>query len=130
MARGTCADYLFIDGANSYDRIEKRRMPSRRQGVRRVPAATGGPSRAAAVRDDPNFHHTPRRFEALEKAIEADTPTARRERRRRSISPAHKAMTATLIDLQARGLIPERITTTTPNSTTSCSMPRQARASA
>ena len=59
----------------------------------------------------PDFHNTPKRFEALERAIEKDTCN-----RVDSAMPeidfalSHKKMTSTLIDLWQNGEIPERIT--------------------
>lgn len=59
----------------------------------------------------PDFHNTPKRFAALEKAIE-DDPVNRAGHANKEIDFAvkHKPMTTVLIEKQREGLIPERIT--------------------
>jgi hypothetical protein len=59
----------------------------------------------------PDFHHTPKRFSNLEKAIEADSANrARSAKRDIEFALKRKGMTGRLVDLQAKGEIPERIT--------------------
>lgn len=58
----------------------------------------------------PDFHNTPKRFEALEKAVESD-PANRAKGAAKEIAFAlrHKAMTGILLSKHREGLIPERI---------------------
>lgn len=59
----------------------------------------------------PDFHNTPRRFEALEKAIEADAfNRASKAREEIAFAVGRKGMTSLLVDKFAQGAIPERIT--------------------
>lgn len=59
----------------------------------------------------PDFHNTPKRFEALEKAIEKDSHNrAASAKDEINFAFAHKEMTSLLIDLCEKGAIPERIT--------------------
>jgi hypothetical protein len=59
----------------------------------------------------PFFHHTRRRFEAFQRALEAD-PHNRAGQARTEITFAlgHEPLVDVLLDLQARGEIPERVT--------------------
>lgn len=59
----------------------------------------------------PDFHNTPKRFEALERAIESD-PLNRAKAAKTEIefALARKEITTVLIEKQQQGLIPERVT--------------------
>ncbi len=104
--------YIFIEGATTHDVITDPRQ------ARQAAAAFGtfqemlrdlpGPRLVETI---PNFHHTPARFEALEKAIAADSHNrASSCKTEIDFCLAHKAMTGELIHLQAAGRIPERVT--------------------
>ena len=104
--------YIFIEGAATHDVITD---PSQ---ARQAAAAFGtfqemlrdlpGPRLVETI---PNFHHTPARFEALEKAIAADSHNrAATCQAEIDFCLARKAMTGELIRLQDAGLIPERVT--------------------
>ncbi len=59
----------------------------------------------------PDFHNTPKRFVTLEKAIESDhCNRARTARKEIDFALKQKTWISTLLDAQARGDIPERIT--------------------
>ncbi|MBN2302769.1 MAG: aminoglycoside phosphotransferase family protein [Lentisphaerae bacterium] len=59
----------------------------------------------------PDFHNTPKRFEALEKAIDADAVNrAANAQNEIEFAVRHKEMTNVLIDMQKKGLIQERVT--------------------
>lgn len=59
----------------------------------------------------PNFHHTPSRFAALVAAVEADPENRSAEVRREiDFALARQPITETLVALQSRGEMPERIT--------------------
>lgn len=59
----------------------------------------------------PFFHHTPKRFEALEDAIRKDTfKRASSCKAEIDFAINHKALCAKLLDLHAEGKLPERIT--------------------
>ena len=58
----------------------------------------------------PWFHHTPRRFKTLEKAIAADSHNRRREAQREiDFCVTHRQLASALTDLLESGRIPERI---------------------
>lgn len=104
--------YRFIEGARSHDVIENA------QQAREVARAFGG-FQAMLVdlpggrlhETIPDFHHTRRRFDALQSAASAD-PCNRAAEARAEIAYAlaQEPMVDVLLDLQARGEIPERIT--------------------
>jgi aminoglycoside phosphotransferase (APT) family kinase protein len=59
----------------------------------------------------PFFHHTRRRFEALQRAVESDSHgRAAQAREQIAFAAAHEPLVDRLLDLQARGEIPERVT--------------------
>jgi len=67
----------------------------------------------------PDFHHTPKRFAALQQAIAADVAgRAILAKPEIEFALARQSITGVLLDAN----LPERVTTTTPSSTTSCSM--------
>jgi aminoglycoside phosphotransferase (APT) family kinase protein len=59
----------------------------------------------------PHFHHTRRRFAALQRAIEADVRQRAAEAKAEiAFALGHEPLVDVLLDLQARGEIPERVT--------------------
>ena len=104
--------YHFIEGARTYDTIETPKQAfeaARAFGTfqRQVTDLPG----ERLVETIPNFHHTPKRFEALVKAIEADTHNrAASVKKEIDFILARESVTRVLIDLQEAGKIPERIT--------------------
>jgi hypothetical protein len=104
--------YVFIENAASHDVIShpsQARQAAKAFGtfqdmLRDMP----GPRLVETI---PLFHHTPSRFEALEKAIAADSRNrAAGCRPEIDFCLARKPMTGELIRLQEAGSIPERIT--------------------
>jgi len=104
--------YLFIENARTYDAIES---PAQAEEAARAfgefqKQVTDLPG-ARLHETIPDFHHTPKRFEALIKAIEADPCNRAKE-----VKPeidfvlSRKAVTSVLVDKQQAGVIPERIT--------------------
>ena len=103
--------YIFIGDARTYDICETT------QQARETAAAFG---RFQALLADipggrlhetiPFFHHTPRRFETLEKAIAEDKLNRCAEARREiEFCLKHKPLTSALTDLLENGKMPERI---------------------
>jgi len=104
--------YPFIEGARTYDIIQNPRHAfeaARAFGEfqRRV-AGLGAPRLHETI---PNFHHTRARFERLRTAVSADA-----HGRLQSVMPewdfirSREEVVDVLLELQARGEIPERIT--------------------
>jgi aminoglycoside phosphotransferase (APT) family kinase protein len=104
--------YLFIEGARSYDVIEGPQHAA--AGARafgdfqKVLVDLPGARLHETI---PFFHHTRRRFDALQRAIAAD-PRQRAATARAEIAFAleHEGMVDVLLALHARGAMPERIT--------------------
>jgi hypothetical protein len=104
--------YIFIEKARTYDAIEsaKQAFEAAKSFGRfqRMLADLPAPRLHDTI---PDFHHTPKRFAALERAIEADAVNrARLAKPEIEFALRHKAMTSLLIDLQRQGKIPERTT--------------------
>jgi len=104
--------YLFIEGARTYD-------------VVKTPAQAAAAARAFGNfqrllvdlpgrrlhETIPFFHHTRRRFEALQRAIEADVRgRAAQAKHEIAFALAHERLADVLLELQARGELPERVT--------------------
>ncbi len=108
----TWRTYIFIEDARSYDICqgpeqaeEAARAFGRFQNF--LADLPGGPLHETI----PFFHHTPRRFEALEKSIEADVRNrALGARAEIEFALAHKGMTARVTDLLESGALPVRTT--------------------
>ncbi len=111
--QGECwRTYVFIEGARTYDAVESTRQAfeaakafGRFQGLLAdLPAPPLGDT-------IPNFHNTPLRFAALERAIAADAAgRAAAAQREIDFALSRKPITSRLIDLQAEGVLPQRTT--------------------
>jgi hypothetical protein len=104
--------YLFIERAKSYDQIEQPRQAfeaARAFGEFQKQLADLPPPR---LRDTiPNFHHTRSRFDALRRAIEQDACNrAAGVKADIEFALRHEPLVDVLLDLQAHGLVPERVT--------------------
>src|ERR1051325_8680925 len=104
--------YLFIENARTYDAVEssKQAFEAAKAFGRFQQMLSDLPF--PRLHDTiPHFHHTPKRFAALEQAIETDTVNrARLAKTEIQFAIQRKAMTGMLLDLQQRGDIPERTT--------------------
>jgi len=104
--------YLFIEGARTYDLLEKANQAhqaARSFGTfQRLLADYEGPRLKETI---PFFHHTRRRFEAFQEAV-AEDPLGRAKDAAIEIEFAlnRQSLATRLLDLQATGAIPERIT--------------------
>jgi len=104
--------YVFVEKAKTYDAIETPAQAfeaAKAFGMfQRLLADLPEPRLHDTI---PDFHHTPKRFEALERALQADA-----RNRAKDAAPEiafalnHKAMTSVLVDALARGELPERVT--------------------
>ncbi|MBI5690221.1 MAG: glucosamine-6-phosphate deaminase [Verrucomicrobia bacterium] len=111
-AMGAWRCYIFIEGATSHDLIEHPAM------AREAARAFGEFQRLLSdlpggrlLETIPDFHHTPKRLEALRRAIAADSRGRVREAGPEIAFVLERAgMVGTLLDLQARGKMPERVT--------------------
>jgi aminoglycoside phosphotransferase len=104
--------YLFIERAKTYDQIEAPRQAfeaARAFGEFQKQLAD---LPAPRLRDTiPNFHHTRSRFDALRQAIEQDACNrAAGVKADIEFALRHEPLVDVLLDLQARGLLPERVT--------------------
>jgi len=104
--------YLFIERAKSFDQIETpgqafaaaRAFGEFQKQLADLPAPR--------LRDTiPNFHHTRSRFDALRQAIEQDACNrAAGVKAEIEFALRHEPLVDVLLDLQARGRLPERVT--------------------
>jgi len=103
--------YRFIEGAHNHDVVETAEHADRAGRAfgtfQRLLADFPGPRLHETI---PDFHNTPLRFEALERAVQAD-PRRRAAAAGREIEFAldHRSLAGVLLDLQRRDEIPERI---------------------
>lgn len=104
--------YLFIEGARTHDIVESPRQASEAARAfgefQKMLVDLPGPRLHETI---PDFHHTRRRFDALQGTLQAD-PRNRASQARDEIAFAlgQEPMVDVLLALQARGEIPERIT--------------------
>lgn len=104
--------YVFIEGARTYDQVEDLRhvySASKAFGdFQKMLSTLPGDRLHETI---PNFHHSRKRFEAFVEALNKDS-----ENRASSARPeidfvlAHEAETSILVDMLARGEVPERVT--------------------
>lgn len=104
--------YPFIERARGYDELESNEQAyqaARAFGdFQNLAATLGGPRLHETI---PDFHHTPRRLEALEAAITADTSgRASKLAGEIAFARARAADCSRITDLIATGRIPERVT--------------------
>jgi aminoglycoside phosphotransferase (APT) family kinase protein len=112
-SRGECwRTYVSIENARTYDAVESAKQAyeaakafGRFQGLL---ADLPAPRLHDTI---PDFHHTPKRFAALEKAVEADVANrAKMAQAEIEFALRRKPITSRLLDLQAQGVLPERTT--------------------
>ncbi|MFA6563681.1 MAG: aminoglycoside phosphotransferase family protein [Verrucomicrobiia bacterium] len=104
--------YLFVERAATYDRIEtpaQAREGAKAFGLFQKQLADLPPPRLHET--IPNFHHSRQRFNALRAAVEED-PRNRVAAVKQEIEFClrREPMVDVLLDLQARGVVPERVT--------------------
>jgi hypothetical protein len=104
--------YLFIERAKTYDQIESPRQAfeaARAFGeFQKQLADLPAPRLHDTI---PNFHHTRSRFDALRQAIEQDACNrAVGVKADIEFALRHEPLVDVLLDLQGRGLLPERVT--------------------
>lgn len=111
--QGNCwRTYVFIEGARTYDAVQTPQQANeaaRAFGLFQKQLVDFPEPR---LNDTiPNFHHTPTRFAALEKAIEADSCNrASMARSEIDFASSRREMVSRLLGLHASGDIPERVT--------------------
>lgn len=104
--------YLFIEGAQTYDLIEKTEWAfeaakSFGEFQKLLVDLPGG----RLTETIPNFHHTRNRFDTLMAAVEADSHNRAAEVKAEiEFAIEREAMVDVLLDLHASGAIPERVT--------------------
>jgi aminoglycoside phosphotransferase (APT) family kinase protein len=104
--------YLFIEGARTHDIVETPQQAAEAARAfgdfQKMLVDLPGERLHETI---PGFHHTRRRFDALRRAINADVRNRAAEAREEiAFALAQEPMVDVLLDLQARGEIPERIT--------------------
>ena len=104
--------YVFVEKAKTYDAIE-----TPKQAFEAAKAFGTFQGLLADLPEPrlydtiPDFHHTPKRFEAMEQALEADVCNRAKDAAPEiAFALKHKAMTSVLVDALARGDLPERVT--------------------
>jgi aminoglycoside phosphotransferase (APT) family kinase protein len=111
--QGECwRTYVFIEEARTYDAVESTRQAFEAAKAfgrfQDLLADLPAPRLHDTI---PDFHNTPKRFAALEKAIEADAANrACLAREEIDFALRRKPITSRLLDLQAQGVLPERTT--------------------
>jgi hypothetical protein len=104
--------YIFIEKAKTYDAIEtpKQAFEAARAfgAFQRLLADLPAPRLHDTI---PDFHHTPKRFEAFARALQTDVRNRARDAGPEvAFALAHQAMTGVLVEALARGDLPERVT--------------------
>jgi hypothetical protein len=104
--------YIFIERAHIHDIVETPQQAyqsAREYGYfQKLLTDLHGPRLAETI---PDFHHTPRRYAAFERAVQADAVNrAAAARAEIEFATRRRPMTNVLLDLHHRGLIPERVT--------------------
>jgi len=104
--------YLFIEGARTHDLVEspeQARAAARAFGeFQRMLVDLPGERLNETI---PFFHHTRRRFEAFQRSVEADSHgRAAQARNEIGFALQHESLVDVLLNLQAKGEIPERVT--------------------
>ena len=111
-AGGAWRCYLFIEKARTYDIIETpehAREVARAFGV--FQGLVNGMPGPRLVETIPGFHDTPKRFAHFQRALAADAHNrAALARDEIAFALQQERMTGVLLDLHARGEIPERVT--------------------
>ena len=104
--------YVFIEDARTYDVVESTKQAYEAAKVfGRFQGLLADLSTPRLHDTIPDFHNTPKRFAALEKAIEADVANrARLARAEIDFALCRKPIASRLIDLQSQGVLPERTT--------------------
>jgi hypothetical protein len=111
--QGDCwRTYMFIENARSYDAVESPKQAF--EAAKAFGQFQGLLADLPAPRlldTIPDFHNTPKRFAALEKAIEADVANrAGLAKAEIEFALNRKPITSRLLDLAAQGILPERTT--------------------
>src|SRR5208282_3536644 len=104
--------YIFIEKARTYDVVESVTQAFQAAKAfgqfQKLLADLPAPRLYDTI---PDFHNTPKRFAALEKAIEADVANrAGLARAEIDFALHRKPITSQLLDLQSQGVLPERTT--------------------
>ncbi|MBI5387824.1 MAG: aminoglycoside phosphotransferase family protein [Verrucomicrobia bacterium] len=104
--------YLFIEKATTYDQIETTQQAFQAAKAFGAFQKMLADLPAPRLRDTiPNFHHTRSRFDALRQAMQEDTCNrAASVRDEIEFCLERERMVDVLLGLQARGLVPERVT--------------------
>ncbi len=104
--------YLFIEKARTYDQIESARQAFEAAkafgAFQKLLAGLPAPRLLDTI---PDFHHTRKRFDALRAALQADVRNrAAGVKREIQFCLEREEMVDVLLTLQARGVLPERVT--------------------
>jgi len=104
--------YVFIEGAQTYDQVvDLRHVYSANKAFGDFQKLLSDLPGARLHETIAGFHHTRSRFEAFIKAVEADTQNrAASVKNEIDFALARAADTSVIVDLLARGALPERIT--------------------
>jgi hypothetical protein len=104
--------YLFIEKAKTYDIVTSAAQAyEAARAFGRFQASLADLPGDRLHETIPQFHHSPWRYENLEKAVAADSLGRLKDcRAEADFALAQKAQVSRLTDLQAKGLLPERVT--------------------
>jgi hypothetical protein len=108
----TWRTYLFIDGVRTYDKVEDvRHVYTAANAFGKFQRLLSGLPGERLHETIPNFHHTRQRFDAFVKALERDAANrAASVRAEIDFILAREADASVVVDMLARGQLPERVT--------------------
>jgi aminoglycoside phosphotransferase (APT) family kinase protein len=104
--------YIFIEKARTFDLIEKPEHAfEAAKAFGRFQQILADLPAPRLIETIPNFHNTPKRFEAFEEALKADAKNRAKDVKKEiDFALKLKSITGKLLDLHQKGEIPERVT--------------------
>lgn len=104
--------FRFVEGVRSYDAVETPKQAYQAgHAFGRFQSLLADLPAAELATTIPDFHHTPKRFQRLLKAIESDEfRRGRMARKEIAFARSMEPLVSALVDAEARGEVPSRVT--------------------